>query len=423
MFQTPDIDSSTQESRISTTFIDNVVLPISHKPRIKRTKPVNFNQELLYNYAYFLNNNIDLSKYKIPELKIIAKNNVLRISGNKTVLILRISDYFQKSVFATNIQRIFRGHLVKTSFKLRGQGFHNRKLCVNTTDFYTMDPLDEIVFNDFFSYTDDKGFIYGFSITSLIELHRKKGRLTNPYNREKFGTILTQSIMKLIRIDDIIYSWPITIHNTDSTTPIPEHNTTNIDISENNVNNIVTIMNNVNQTMLQTENMTNTVNTVIPDNRNRIDNNNVDQDIRNKLIIIRERPINTRIEEVFMEMDQLGNYTESIWFNQLQLNGYIRFYMGLLDLWGFRAQLSLVTKSNICPLGDPFRGLLPSRMLYSNITIDIIKDACINVIESFIYSGTDIEYRRLGAFHVLTALTMVSMGARHSMPWLYDSLL
>jgi hypothetical protein len=43
-------------------------------------------------------------------------------------------------------------------------------------------------------------------------------------------------------------------------------------------------------------------------------------------------------------------------------------------------------------------------------------------MENMVYSGINNEIRQIGAFHVLTALTMVSIPARHSMPWLYESI-
>ena len=44
-------------------------------------------------------------------------------------------------------------------------------------------------------------------------------------------------------------------------------------------------------------------------------------------------------------------------------------------------------------------------------------------MENLIYSSVDIEYRKIGALHSLTALTVVSHGARRALPWLYESLL
>ena len=67
----------------------------------------------------------------------------------------------------------------------RGKAFMERALCVNECDFYTMDPLDTIPFPQFFSYTDQEQFTYGFDIHSLVLLHRKRGEMVNPYNHTK----------------------------------------------------------------------------------------------------------------------------------------------------------------------------------------------------------------------------------------------
>ena len=44
-------------------------------------------------------------------------------------------------------------------------------------------------------------------------------------------------------------------------------------------------------------------------------------------------------------------------------------------------------------------------------------------MENMIYSGLNVEYRKIGALHSLTALTMVSIQARQIMPWLYESII
>jgi hypothetical protein len=40
-----------------------------------------------------------------------------------------------------------------------------------------------------------------------------------------------------------------------------------------------------------------------------------------------------------------------------------------------------------------------------------------------VFTGIDIEYRKIGALHVLSALTTVNLEARLAMPWLYDSVM
>ena len=43
-------------------------------------------------------------------------------------------------------------------------------------------------------------------------------------------------------------------------------------------------------------------------------------------------------------------------------------------------------------------------------------------MENMVYSGVDEDHRKIGALHVLSALTVVSSGARETMPWLYESV-
>jgi hypothetical protein len=136
----------------------------------------------------------------------------------------------------------------------------------------------------------------------------------------------------------------------------------------------------------------------------------------------RVRPYQERVENVFTEIDGLGNYTNLAWFTSLTHLQYVRLYRCLFDIWMYRAQLSFEVKRKICPLYDPFDGIFPRHIYYNTITNDQIKTGCLIVIENLVYSSTDIEYRKLGALHALTSLTMVNPNARIAMPWLYESI-
>jgi hypothetical protein len=134
---------------------------------------------------------------------------------------------------------------------------------------------------------------------------------------------------------------------------------------------------------------------------------------------IQAKPLDTRVRELFMEIDQLGNYSQSEWFH-LSANGYMRLYRYLYDIWHFRAQLSRETQRHICSLGDPFQRL--GRIIEMPVTIEEVKGRCLFVMEYMVHTGTDIEYKKLGALHVLSALTLVSINARNAMRWLYESV-
>ena len=134
---------------------------------------------------------------------------------------------------------------------------------------------------------------------------------------------------------------------------------------------------------------------------------------------IRRGSINERIENLFIEIDLLGNYTQSSWFTNLNYNQYVRFFRYLGDIWNFRSNMTTRTKLNICPYYNPFDGVFPSG---AEITLDVVKLGCLIVFENFVYCGINQEYRKIGTLHALSALTLVSNPAREAMTWLYDSV-
>jgi hypothetical protein len=80
------------------------------------------------------------------------------------------------------------------------------------------------------------------------------------------------------------------------------------------------------------------------------------------------------------------------------------------------------TKQRICPFHGPFDYIFTRPVQYNTLSLEQIKLACLIVMENMIYSGIDDEYRKIGCFHALSALTVVSPGARDAMPWLYESV-
>ena len=142
----------------------------------------------------------------------------------------------------------------------------------------------------------------------------------------------------------------------------------------------------------------------------------------NRLRTIRAKSIPDRIQTLFMEIDQLGNYTHSRWFSSLDRREYIRLFRTLFDIWTYRGQLTRETKLLINILEDPFSEINRERVYLHDASVEVIKEICLRVMENMVYNGVDDEYRKIGALHVLTALTGVSIGARTSLPWLYEAL-
>jgi hypothetical protein len=357
------------------------------------SKPIVDSSGMNIYYNNYFKNSIVLKNFKIPQLKLIARENNLHVSGSKPILIERIHNHFTQSVYAISVQKIFRGHLIRKLMKLKGEAFKNKKICVNESDFYTLDPLEDIPYDEFYSYKDSNNFVYGFNISSLITLFKQKGKIINPYNREKVDFKIMNDIFTLYKLTKIIFPH-IFNEKPDEQPTIP---ITNNQTHQPHQNRVVTNVTNNHQ---MHENI----------------------ELHNRMQRIREKPVNVRILELFMEIDLLGNYTDSNWFINLEKRDYIRFYRYLYDIWHYRGQMSHETKRRICRLHDPFINTSLSSLNLATTTTDDSRAVCLYIMENMIYTGIDTEYQKIGALHVLSVLTIVSMDARRNMLWLYESL-
>jgi hypothetical protein len=158
-----------------------------------------------------------LVNYNVKQLKMILKHYKQPVSGNKPNLIHRIYNFLKFSSFSTIIQKNIRGWQRRIYFKIGG--LHNKKLCVNDTDFLTLLDINKVPYYQFYSFKDKDNFVYGFNIKSLYNLMMQTdGNLKNPYNRKEFPKDIIKNIRKFIKLSHI-FKYPIKItlkNNNDS---------------------------------------------------------------------------------------------------------------------------------------------------------------------------------------------------------------
>ena len=267
----------------------------------------------------------------------------------------RIYTYLYLSFFVVKIQKNIKGFLIRKYNFCRGPALLNRSLCNNTNDFFTCDTVSEIKPEQFFSFKDEDGFIYGFDIVSMYNLIDKSEIIIkNPYNRLTIHTSITNNFKSLIRLSKLL----------------------NIPICS----------------------------------EIKIDNLNS-----------KDKTTELRVLDLFQNIDSLGNYTNSSWFMNLTRSQIIKFMRELRDIWTFRLQLTMEIKKSICPpLGDPFLHI--NEIFYPQENMDILRNKVIDILEKLVNTGTTRDYKSLGAYYVLGALTLVSIEAAISLPWLYQSV-
>lgn len=297
-------------------------------------------------------------KYRIIELKKIAKRYNLKVSGKKQELINRIYNFLSKFNKVVLIQSLFRGYIIRKYFRLHGQHLYlcDRKKCVNDTDFLTLDYIDKIPYSQFITDVDNNGFIYGFDICSLYNFFKSQKEPFNPYTREPFKTSFLHDVKEIIKLSYIV-NIPINI---------------------------------------------------------KIDDDFLEKDNPSTSIFL-------RTEKIFQMMDELGNYTNSDWLSSLNRIKLIEFIRQLKDIVDYRIQLSPQVRCEIYPPhGNFFFNINIPNLIYKNDLF--IRSIAITVIERMVLNGVDNNSKSLGATYVLMALSLVNSDAANALPWLYQSV-
>lgn len=151
----------------------------------------------------FSNDLPPIKKLKVSDIKQALRYYNLTIKKKKidnynTYLnFLRTLDEYKmytKSIF--NLQRIFRGYRQRLLNSYKGPGLFNRKIVNNEMDFFTFENINEIQYEDYFSFKDKDGFVYAFNIKSINELLKNDNK--NPYTRNSFDSFVQYNLEKLI---------------------------------------------------------------------------------------------------------------------------------------------------------------------------------------------------------------------------------
>ena len=337
----------------------NIITLKCEKNMIIVKKPVKISEENIT--IPTINNYYEMTRYNynLNQLKMIAKNYKLKISGNKTQLFTRLYSYLYFSSYIIKIQKIFRGIIARKYKLYHGPAALKRKICTNTNDFITMEPIEEINYHQFLSYNDTDGFVYGFDIISLHNLFLKSkedcSHVKNPYNRSLIPELVIKTIKSIIRLSRIL-KVHINLHYEDDT-----------------------------------------------------------QTLSN------EKTVELRALSLFQNIDALGNYSNYKWFLSLNRIQLIKFIRELADIWNYRAQITYETKRNICPPnGDPFRNMNMNYIITES-NIYNVRKVILEVLEKLVNMGVDRDSKTLGACYVLGSLTLVNEDAATSIPWLFQS--
>lgn len=230
------------------------------------------------------------NNYKLNELKDICTSYQLRKTGTKQVLINRIYNFLKYGKYATNIQKNARAYLQRKFIKRSGPAIFKKSLCINDTDFLSMESIKDIKYPQFYSIKDGDGFVYGFDVISLYNLLLKDGtNATNPYTRSELPSNLLRKLKRHIRMSKLLCNEPIQIE--------------------------------------------------IPNDMEHLSG---------------EKIMELKALQLFQHINSLGNYADQSWFMNMNRINLIMFVREIYDVWTYRSQINGETRHKICPSGHPF---------------------------------------------------------------------
>jgi len=408
--------------------------------KLEKPKP---NEISFHNYNILKGENEKNADYKVAELKemcaIIQREfdyKKIKLSGTKGELRQNVYNFYHHTFHCIKIQLKFNRFLRRKLIKLRGPALYSREICINETDFYSLDPIRDIPNHQFFSYEEvnvgdddeksklNKSCYYGFDIASIynlilsdngVENEYGLGRRliwnesNNPYNRNKIPHHVIRDILKIIKLDRILNRKRCIVKNKKMTRNQMINNNILFDNNNNNNNNNYEYDNN-NNYVEEGANANMGMNIALP------------QDVLTPSQRFRQHVLG-----LFQTINALGHYSDPDWFTSLTYNQHITFLRELIDIWNYRAELSPQMRRTIYPpYGDPFPHYVlgwATHQFYIYLTHENIININLTVIERFINSAVAEADRCLGSNFILCALTLVSIPAREALPWLYQSVM
>ncbi len=171
----------------------------------KKMEKIKDDSECFYIPKFKDYDHLRTNNYNLNKLKVFAKHYKLLASGNKQQITNRLYSYLFLSNLAIKIQKIIRGRFQRRYYKAHGPAFRNRSLCTNTIDFLSMEDISEITAEQFFSFKDDDGFIYGFDLLSFHNLvYKCNGVIKNPFSTKPLSMKTLEEFKTFLRLSKLL---------------------------------------------------------------------------------------------------------------------------------------------------------------------------------------------------------------------------
>jgi hypothetical protein len=298
-------------------------------------------------------------------------------------LLLKANVHLDKVI---KLQRWIKMQLARFCNKLHGAAWHNRALCVNDSDFVSLDDIGEIPHNDFISFKDENGFIYGFSLDSLIELILK----TDDNFFENFKKTVATSGMCYRQYIRVLFNHynKINVNNPYTRDILPSQFKLNV-------------IRLYARKVFQDKNSGNGNNKGLLTVGAQVD---MRTQVRNKCL------------HVFQKIDMLGYMTNTAWLMDENVKNLKIFYKKLAFQWNFEFGLNNTARYNISRTHNLFSNL--QDIILSRADRYVLLDKILDTLNILVSNGASDADRNTGSILILYALGSINPRCIEANPWL-----
>jgi hypothetical protein len=221
-----------------------------------------------------------------------------------------------------------------------------------------MDDVKDLPIEQFFSFKDEDGFIYGFDLLSIYNLvYKCNGVIKNPYNRHPIGSKVIENLKLLLRLSKVL-KIPICTEIKDITLEVSCKKSLEL--------RILALFQNIDALGNYS------------DSKWFLNLN------RNQLVRLLRELID-------------------IWTYRANLSEEVK-------------------RDVCPPVGNPFGRLSVFSQVQHSDNLDDIRKYLLELLEKFVNTGVNRDSKSLGAYYVLGSLTLVSTEAANALPWLYQAV-
>ena len=135
-----------------------------------------------------------------------------------------------------------------------------------------------------------------------------------------------------------------------------------------------------------------------------------------KKILTFEEETEMKMKDIFYQINMLDNYTNHLWFKNLNIYELIDLYIRMEDIWNYRSNMTIESKRNIVENGYIFN--IPINIIRLQKSKIKMQNIILNEFYRLINEGINREEKKLGAILILTGLVEISVEAADALPHL-----